>query len=96
VASDPRSPLSTTRRLLYARRQIGDGPLVWSDDRAGIVRYQRGNALIAANLCDRPTSIDWPAGSWRLLFHTDPDRAEAPMELGPYESVIARNAGRTA
>jgi alpha-glucosidase len=24
-ASDPRSPLSTTRRLLYARRQIGDG-----------------------------------------------------------------------
>jgi alpha-glucosidase len=95
-AADPYSPWSITRRLLRARGEIGDGPLVWSDDRAGIVRYRRGNVLVAANLRDRPARVEWPAGPWRLLFHTDPRRAEPPIELGPYEAVIAVSGARTA
>ena len=104
--SDPRSPLNSYRRLVAARRMLSDaglltGPVRWLDEAPpGVLAYERGPVLVAANTADEPAALSLPdrlRGSLSRAYSTygpaEPSQAlivegQAPVELAGREAVI--------
>ncbi|SDM39922.1 alpha-amylase family glycosyl hydrolase [Allokutzneria albata] len=94
--SDPRSPLSTTRRMLAARAATAGRRctvLDWVDDAAGVVAYRCGDVVVAANLTEHSQPFYPGEGGWRCDFDTDdPAPTTVPAVLVPGQAVIVSRA----
>lgn len=88
-AADPDSMLNRHRRLLALRRSLpADAPVQWLDAPAGIAAYRRGDVVVAANLGERPATLDLD-GDWRLEFAS---RSGDGRTLAPDEAAIRRRS----
>ena len=74
---DPSSPLNRTRALLRTRRDLSHlrrGPVQWCPSPEGVLVYQRGGVVHAANLLDEGIRVAVPEGTWALMHHTNGGR----------------------
>jgi len=93
---DPASPLSVTRRLLAARRELAlasRGPVDWLT-LGPLVAFSRGGVLAAANLGEQAVTLDPGGDSWQACFDTDaPGGVSAeltsPVQLAPLQAILA-------
>jgi alpha-glucosidase len=93
---DPASPLSVTRRLLAARRELavaGHGPVDWLE-LGPLVGFRRGDVLAAANLSEQPVTLDASGESWQACFDTNAagralGEIRGPVQLSPLQAILA-------
>ncbi len=101
---DPASPLSTTRRLLAARRRLPDlvdAPFSWVDlvarptppADAAPVAFRRGDVLVVVNPGDAPVTVDFDEPCRPVFSTRHPHLGPVTVTghtLGPREALVAR------